>query len=242
MKKQFDHYVSLGDNCEAGFQFWRIDYNESSIFRFVVIDSDSLVTLIENDFKDFFIKENLTPASVDHMVWDTKTKVAFHSKLYSTLDKESGERHFRDDYDFDEIYKSEKSKVDYLVDKWRKLVSSPKRVLYFIKRNQYSSRQDAEKILRAFQNCYPAHDFLILYIQPRSLAEPDWGYDKLDNVYLDYLAPYDNSQNGADTAGWDNIFARYPLREKSHPLPPKKITILQRIIDLFKSTVPQSRK
>ncbi|MBN2808194.1 MAG: hypothetical protein JXR80_01735 [Deltaproteobacteria bacterium] len=212
MKKEFDHYISLGDNCEAGFQFWRINYNESSIFRFVVVDSDKLISLIRSDFQDLFVKENLKPAEIDSMIRDTKTSVAFHSKLYSKLDPQSGRRHFRNDYDFDKIYAVEKSKVDYLVNKWRKLTSSSDRVLYFIKRNQFSSREDAEMVLEGFQSCYPGHNFLILYIQPRTLEEPSWGYEQLHNVYVDFLAPYENSQKGADINGWNKLFAQYPLK------------------------------
>ena len=235
MEQQFDQYVSLGDNCEAGFQFWRINYNESGIFRFVVIDSNSLINLIESDFKDLFEKENLKPASVDDMVWDTKTQVAFHSKLYSAIEPESGERHFRNDYNFDNVYDNEKNKVEYLVNKWRELVSSQKRVLYFIKKNQNPSREDAEKVLRTFQSCYPAHDFLILYIQPREFEESCWGYERLHNIYFDFLAPYDDSQKGADIAGWDNLFAQYPLRSNVIRQQGKSIFSLKRFSNLFKS-------
>lgn len=233
MEGGFDQYISLGDNCEAGFQFWRINYNESGIFRFVVIDSDKLIALIENDFKNLFVKENLKPASVDHMVRDTKTHVAFHSMLYSKVDTESGKRCFRDDYDFDDVYNSEKNKVDYLVKKWRQLVASQEKVLYFIKKNQSSNREDAEKILRTFQSCYPSHNFLILYIQPRKLEETSWGYEKLHNVYVDFLAPYENSKNGADRAGWDDLFTQYPLRKNALPPQEKKIPTLKRFNNLF---------
>ncbi len=211
--KSFDRYISLGDNCEAGLQFWRIGYDESSIFRFTTIDSDNLLKLIENDFADIFCKEALSPAYVDHMVRDTKTGIAFHSKLYSSIDKNTGKRFFRNDYDFDKVYAEEKTKIEYLVKKWRDLVSSKERVLYFIKKNQLSNRADAEKILNTFLKHYPEHDFLILYIQPQSLSETDWGYERLHNVYVEYLAPYDNAETGADVNGWDKLFAKYPLKK-----------------------------
>lgn len=211
----FDEYISLGDNCEAGFQFWRIGYDESSIFRFSVIDSHNLTTLLDNNFADIFLKEYLEPASVDHMVRDTKNKIAFHSSLYSSLDEVSGLRSFRNDYDFDAVYRQEKKKIDHLVKKWKDLVSSSKRVLYFIKKNEHSSRKDAENVLSTFLNNFPNHNFLIVYIQPKALFEVDWGYDKLHNVYVDFLAPYDNAEKGADTNGWDKIFERYPLKTRS---------------------------
>ncbi len=214
----FDRYISLGDNCEAGLQFWRIGYDESSIFRFTIIDSDKLINIIENDFADIFCKENLIPASVDHMIRDIKTGIAFHSELYSAVDTSSGKRSFRDDYDFDEVFAKEKTKIAYFVRKWRKLVSSKERILYFIKKNQLSNREDAESILNTFMKHYPEHDFQILYIQPKSLYEPDWGYERLHNVYVDYLAPYDNTEEGADVQGWNKLFSQYPLKK----LPGKK--------------------
>lgn len=224
----FDRYISLGDNCEAGLQFWRIGYDESSIFRFTIIDSDKLIQVIENDFADFFCKENLQPAAVDYMVRDIKTGVAFHSQLYSTVDKSSGKRSFRNDYNFNEVFANEKTKIEYFVQKWRKLVSSKERILYFIKKNQLSNREDAETILNTFLKYYPEHDFLILYIQPMALYEPDWGYERLHNVYVDHLAPYDNSEAGADISGWDNIFRQYPLKnqlEKEKPGSKKKVML-----------------
>ena len=211
----FDEYISLGDNCEAGLQFWRINYHEGSIFRFSIIDSEDLTNLIRSNFKNIFLKENLNPAPVDYMVRDTKTNIALHSALYPSLDKVSGKRFFRNDYDFDEVYREEKRKVDYLVEKWRELVSSPKRVLYFIKRNQLSNQNDAEMVLETFLEIYPEHNFIILYIQPESLREPDWEHEKLHNVYVDFLAPYDNSEKGADAKGWDKLFTQYPLKKCS---------------------------
>jgi hypothetical protein len=212
-RQSFDAYISLGDNCEPGLQFRRIGYEESSIFRITVIDSDQLICLLKSDFKNLFLKENLKPASVDHMVIDQLTGVAFHSKLYSTIDENSGLRVFRSDYDFDEVYRQEKKKVDYLVEKWRQLVASKKKVLYFRKRNYSPGREDAEAILQTFNDCYPGHDFLILYLQPRDRAEPDWGHARLRNIYLDHLAPYDDAEAGADRKGWDRIFHDYPLRQ-----------------------------
>lgn len=225
----FDKYISLGDNCEAGLQFWRIGYDESSIFRFTIVDSDRLINIIENDFADIFCKENLIPASVDHMIRDTKTGVAFHSELYSAIDPTSGKRSFRNDYDFEEVFAKEKAKIEYFIRKWRELVSSKERVLYFIKKNQCSNRDDAESILNAFLKHYPEHDFLILYIQPISLHEPDWGYERLHNVYVDYLAPYDNTEEGADIAGWNELFRRYPLKnhlEREEPRIRRKSMLL----------------
>gem|GEM_PF-1794151 len=210
----FDRYISLGDNCEAGLQFWRIGYDESSIFRFTIIDSDKLINIIENNFTDIFDRENLVPASVDHMIRDTKTGIAFHSELYSAIDPTNGKRSFRNDYNFDEVFAKEKTKVEYFVQKWRELTSSKERVLYFIKKNQCSNREDAENILNTFLKHYPEHDFLILYIQPITLFEPDWGFERLHNVYVDHLAPYDNTEEGADTTGWNELFRRYPRKNQ----------------------------
>ncbi len=216
--RAFDAYISLGDNCEPGLQFRRIGYEESSIFRFTVVDSDALVNLLRNDFKNLFLKENLEPASVDHMVTDRLTGVSFHARLYSRIDPDSGLRVFRNDYDFDKVYQEEKKKVDHLVAKWRQLVASKKKVLYFRKRNPNPGREDAEAILETFTECYPGHDFLILYLQPRDRFEPDWGHARLHNLYLDHLAPYHDVEVGADREGWDRIFRSYPLRQPdSHP-------------------------
>ncbi|NPA24730.1 MAG: hypothetical protein GXO34_02760 [Deltaproteobacteria bacterium] len=214
MKENFDAYISLGDNCEPGLQFRRIGYQRSSLFRYTTVTSNALITLINNDFSDLFLKENLEPAAVDHMVFDRGSGMAFHSRLYSRFDPDIGKRTFRTDYDFDKIYRQEKNKVDYLVDKWHKLAASSQKVLYFFKNNQGSSRKEAVALRDTLANRYPEHDFLILYLQPRSLFEPPWGEARLANVYLDHLAPYDNALKGADRQGWNHLFRNYPLK---HP-------------------------
>ena len=207
----FDCYISLGDNCEAGLQFRRIGHEVSSIFRYAFIKPDDMRALLLQDFAGVFLKENLTPPMDFHMVRDKKTGLVLHSDLKSTMDNE-GKRIFSNDYNFDEVFCSEKSKVDYLVTKWRSLVRSKKKVMYFFKCNDQSSREDAEILLGVFQNCYPQHDYHILYIQPKALHEPPWGYQRLHNVYLDHLAPYDNTDYGADIRGWNRIFEAYPLK------------------------------
>jgi hypothetical protein len=209
--KSFDCYISLGDNCEAGLQFRRIGHEVSSIFRFAFIEPDDMRKILLSDFDGIFLKENLTPPVDCHMVRDIKTGLVLHSKLTSITDGE-GKRTFCDNYNFDKVYDSEKNKVNHLVAKWRALVRSGKRVGYFFKHNLSSSREDAETLLSLFQRCYPQHNYHLLYIQPKLLYEPPWGYERLHNVYLDHLAPYDNAENGADVAGWNKIFREFPLK------------------------------
>lgn len=204
----FDAYISLGDNCEPDLQFCRIGYEESSVFRFASIDPEYTLNLIRTDFAGLFRKENIIPVQ-DGMVRDTATGIAVHSKMTSHM-TENGVRVFTDGLDMGAIYLTEKEKMDHLVGKWRRMVSSSRRVLYFFKRNFHGSRADAEVFHRVFSECYPRHDWTILYIQSEEHREPPWGMDRLHNEYVSHLAPYDNA-HASDAAGWDRIFAKYPL-------------------------------
>lgn len=204
----YDAYISLGDNCEPGLQFRRIGYEESSIFRFASIDSHFTLGLLKTDFAGFYKKENIIPAQ-DAMVRDAGTGIAVHSKMTSSIQGD-GERRFNKNYDFDVIYQKEKEKIDYLVKKWRDMVFSSKKVLYFFKRNFHSSREDAMLFYETFSALYPCHDWTILYIQSDEHKEEPWGMDRLKNEYLSVLAPYDDA-HASDRAGWDRLFKKYPL-------------------------------
>ena len=117
----YDAYISLGSNCEAGFQLRRIGYNDSSFFRWTLSPYKSTFNLIQNDFKNLFLKENLVPVW-DNMVEDTKYKISFHSKLLSKQDEVTKQRSFLDTYDFEQIYQSEYQKIQHFIQKWYKCI------------------------------------------------------------------------------------------------------------------------
>lgn len=205
----YDAYISLGSNCEAGLQFRRIGYDESSFFRWVFSPFESTYSLIKNDFQDLYIKDNLVPAW-DKMVRDSKCKISFHSHLLSKQDEQTGKRYFLTNYDFEKKYQEEYQKIQYFVEKWNNLVNSDRKVLYILKEEQRGSKTKAQKLLNLFEQKYPNHDFTIAYVQSKKNHESDWGFDKLKNIYFPRFAPTSQADDG-DIAAWDELFNKFPL-------------------------------
>ena len=215
----YDSYISLGDNCEAGLQFRRIGYEESSFFRYTANPFEAVLALIKNDFAGVFRRGNLQPDS-DDMVRDTHTGVVFHSGLKSALDPVSGRRQFLNNYEFDEVYgRKDLPKARHLVAKWRALTQSRQDVLYFLKLHGENRLTQAKALLAVFREKYPAHRATILCLQTEDPAEPDWGIPGLINRHLPRFAPFDNTHD-ADTAAWDRVFAEFPLKTRSLLRPP----------------------
>lgn len=207
----YDTYISLGSNCEAGFQLRRIGYDESSFFRWALSPYKSTVNLIRNDFENLYLKENLVPVW-DNMVEDSKYKISFHSKLLSQQE-ENKQRYFIDTYNFDQMYQEEYQKIQHFVNKWFSLVNSDKLVLYIIKQEKHGSKYNAKKLLDLFEEKYPHHKFTIAYIQHEDKKDSEWEYDKLKNIYFPRFAPIHLSNQG-DVDAWDKLFARFPLKQK----------------------------
>lgn len=204
----YNSYISLGSNCEAGFQFRRIGYEESSFFRWTYSPFQSTFNLINNNFKDIYLRKNLIPVW-DNMVQDEKYNISFHSKLLSNKN-ENNKRFFLSNYDFDCIYKEEYQKIQYFIEKWYSLINSDKLVLYIIKEEKDGSKTQAEKMLNLFEQKYPEHKFTIAYIQHQQSREPDWGFDKLKNIYFSHFAPIDQADDG-DIDSWNSLFSKFPL-------------------------------
>ena len=208
----YDAYISLGTNCEAGFQLRRIGYEESSFFRWTLSSYKSTFKLIQNDFADIYLKENLVPVW-DNMVEDQEYKISFHSQMLSQKQDKDQPRKFLTSYDFNEIYQAEYQKIQHFIQKWFELVNSNKLVLYIIKEEQHGSKYNGKKLLDLFESKYPSHKFEIAYIQHEEKQEADWGFDKLNNIYFPRFAPISQADQG-DIKSWDALFARFPLNHK----------------------------
>ena len=242
----YDSYISLGDNCESGLQFRRIGYEDSSFFRFTRYFSFStLVKIINNDFKDIYLKNNLIPTT-DNMVKDRFYNIIFHSRLKSHINKQN-QRVFNSNYDFDEIYNVELSKIYYLADKFRQIASSKKRCLYFLKSDYFDlTINDLESLIGIILDKYPNHLFDILYLTTkkknyRKLSEAHELSPLKDRIIIKYFskfAPYDSALQ-SDRSAWNKIFVNFPLKKLkvtalSYPSRKKERLILLECVDFPK--------
>lgn len=200
------HYISLGDNCEVGLQLVRYGYNESSFFRYVACDIDALMNLINKDFDDVFGFVNVVP-SYDDMVRDEKYNIALHSKMRSSL--VDGKRAF--DLSSDGragLYSAEKSKVKYLLDKWREQIRNKESAVYFIKSNKDINEDEFKSILEFVDPENSGRVKLVnLIISERNADPVD---ERVVFERISRFAPY-NQANDAVTEEYDIIFRKYGL-------------------------------
>ena len=215
-QQYFDAYIPLGDNCEAGMQFWRIGYNESSFFRFVASRFDVTYSILKNNFKDVFNRKYIVPRThCNGMVVNTKYNITFHSELRSKMNDETGKQTFLSDYDFDAVFENESSKINYLIGKWNRLMQSERKILFILKNDLPYKRlreADVQKISDLFLERYTNHNFKILCIQLDKFCEPEWKNPYLINRYFSYFPERGNNmKENADKVAWNQIFSEFPL-------------------------------
>ena len=253
-REYFDSYISLGDNCEAGLQFRRIGYKESSFFRFTSSNFATTFNIIKNDFKKVFAREYIMPRpKCSKMVLNTKYNIAFHSKLTSTISSEGQE--FSQSYDFDEVFQHETNKINYLISKWNQMMNSERHILFILKNDspkKYLNEEKVSKLAELFLDKYKNHNFQILCLQLDKFSEPQWKNPYLINRYFPFFAPR-TSAGKSYNAGWNKVFEDFPLsnNDDSELKTVKNDSSEQKIIeykiklqqaeDLFQQDIQQSK-
>jgi hypothetical protein len=142
-------FESLGDNCEFGFVQRANGYEEGGLFRWSISPLDKLIICLDADFKDLYLFDNLEPSAPD-MVRDIATGLMFHTRMHSIDGQfvlgEAGRR---------EIYASEKSKMDHLLEKFRRRVREPSTICVY-KRNSGVGDSDAERLKQSLNKLGPS--------------------------------------------------------------------------------------
>ncbi|MCP9319876.1 hypothetical protein KBX73_08855 [Acetobacter persici] len=191
-----EQFENIGDNCEFGF-VQRAHGNESGgLLRWVRSSPDALIQALRNRFEGLYAFENLSP-SWDNMVSDSRYGLFFHTEMFSKDLKwvESEEKRR-------EIYKSEKEKIDYLVEKFFRRLADPSVILVF-KQNEAIALEQAEDLAQAVALYGPARLLIMRETQDKTLM----GHVRQEGSYLagylDYLAPY--SQSDQFSPLWESV-------------------------------------
>ena len=135
-------FESLGDNCEFGFVQRANGYEDGAILRWSISPLDKLILCLDNNFKDFYVFDNLEPSAPD-MVRDTGTGLMFHTQMHS-IDG----RFVLGDAVRQDIYAKEKSKMDHLLDKFRRRIQQPGTICVY-KRNSGTTDDEAQRLQRS---------------------------------------------------------------------------------------------
>ncbi len=203
MMNKLQRFESLGDNCEFAFFLRESGYDEGSLFRWTLIKNyHALLALIESDFSDFYIYENLIPSWQD-MVLDQKHDLCFHTEMYS--DNISNCWSWRySEQENNLIYKKEMDKIKYLVDKFRKSLADENKI-FVVK----SNGNNLDDIVLALSKEFKKHgDSKILYVKSdadsSNVGEITKVTDNLFTAVIDRFADYSRA-NEYSREGWQAI-------------------------------------
>ena len=203
----FDHYVSLGYNCEVAFQFRRILGKDSaSFFSWNITSFDSLKSLLRTRFDGILKAENLEPHWDGSLILDKSHQYYFHSPFQAPNPL--------DDANFEANLKTFQEKVNYLIEKLNSQANSGERVAYFYRTDEGNARAhalDVYNYLREILN--NADNFTLIILQQEEKAEAEWGdVAGIKNRYLRRFAPGHDASDG-HVQSYDKVFREFPSKE-----------------------------
>lgn len=206
----YDHYISLGENCEAAFNFRRVVGKDISYyFNWLVVPIDALIKIVSDDFEGDFERGNLYYKGEQvSMITDRKYNISHHNPFKEIDGVLSGAA-------FDDLYGKHVEKLALFKRRFRAVAKSQMFVLYFIKASDLTgAKNDVRSKSRMFRDLmrkqYPSHKFHIVVLQERGRFEPQWNDDGIFNRYLERFAPFNNVPD-FHVESWDRVFSEFPL-------------------------------
>ncbi|RQR28841.1 hypothetical protein DIE23_23120 [Burkholderia sp. Bp9143] len=199
----YDHYISLGINCEAGFQFRRaLGRDRSSFFNWNVTPPDALEKLLECDFADIGLPENLRFEGNGTLVRDVLYDYHFHwlgERLDSVNDGASDE------------FRSNRSRLDHLVEKFRTTLRAGSRIAFFYTCNGGDVLDRLPRIEALLDGKHGAKEFTLVALlsaehaaQARTFESP-----RLVCRTVKRFAPWSDATDG-HVSSWDALFREFP--------------------------------
>jgi Putative papain-like cysteine peptidase (DUF1796) len=201
----FDHYVSLGNNCEVAFQMRRVlGYDRSNFFNWNITPVHSLISLLRSDFSDILEVHNLSHGS-GNLFHDAAHDYYLHTE-FSYPDMMA-------DGQFESKLELLRKKSEYLIEGFRTLATRG-RIAFFYKTDETDSLPHHMNIVQDLLSKYvPIDQFLLIVAQPAAnLAEPR---NENNIMYrpLTRLAPAWDAHDG-HVSSWDRIFAEFPHKQE----------------------------
>ncbi|MHB8885625.1 MAG: DUF1796 family putative cysteine peptidase [Methylovirgula sp.] len=143
----FDHYISLGRNCEVAFQFRRVlgkDY--SGFFSWNITEFNALISILENDFVDLMQPGALSYENKGSLVRDAAYDYHFHwtDDNFSLIDNENA------------VLAAHRQKARYLAEKFREQVKSPAQKALFYLTEESNARGRAQQVRRLLRDKFSA--------------------------------------------------------------------------------------
>ncbi|MFI5805868.1 DUF1796 family putative cysteine peptidase [Streptomyces sp. NPDC051561] len=195
----YDTCVGLGYHCESTHQIRRITGDERAhFFDWLDLDFESVLTLLESDFRDVLLPGSSEPFSDGLCAHDRGTGIRFFHDFRPQPGRPLSQA------DVDAQLPSVKAKFAHLAERWRELTGSSRRVLY-VHHDAFDELTDSDlgRLHRLLARRHPGHRFALLWLRrtaPHSVAAlpPGTAWDTVPEV--------PGHWQGDDTA-WDRVFA-----------------------------------
>jgi hypothetical protein len=201
--QKYQHYVSLGYNCEIAFQFRRLlGLDSSSFFSWNITPFRALQSLLKSGFSGILAAENLRKHGDGSLVWDKSHEFAFHSP-FSTPEP-------HDDPNFAEQLEAFRKKTKYLIDKFVEVAHSGETVAYFYKTEEADAHTAAVALRFLLDEYHQGRDnYTLILLQTADRAESDWGEARIANRYLKRFGPWHDATDG-HVQSYDKVFREFP--------------------------------
>lgn len=200
---KFERFESLGNNCEIGLFLKESRNNTSSFFRYTFIHDYALIDkMIQNNFKDVFLLENLTQLN-GGMVIDKKYNLSFHSKMNITKQNEIKIINKNND-ELLITHQKELEKARYLANKFMNNLKKSNKI-YITKTNDNNSLSE---IMQLHNTMLSVGNCTMLNVQHTKNNDKVSTIEKLnEKFYIGYIssfAPYNNA-HGFNFKEWYNL-------------------------------------
>lgn len=198
----FDEYVSLGYNCEVAWQLRRAHGDDrAGFFNWRITDTSQLVALLQRRFEGLLKPDQIGPGEAPGMIRD----LSYHYQIHSPFETTD----FASDPDFIAKLDLERGKMSHLAERFK---NPEGRRCYFLKPRFDLTQGEADEVMRCLDRCSPDYVLVVL----RAEGAPITGA-KLFDRRLSFVTTPDQTDHG-DDAGYDRIFAEFPLSERVMPV------------------------
>ncbi|MBL6078692.1 hypothetical protein JMJ56_11795 [Belnapia sp. T18] len=209
MSEKFEEYISLGSDCEVGFQFRRVlGRDSSSFFSWNVTGIAALERLLATRFDGVLQEADISAHADGSMLLDGGYGYKFHSPFRGY--------DFRADPDYAARWADHLEKAGYLIAKFLRGRPAGHRTAYFYKIEPEEEVAELRRLLPAVRGQLldihgPSH-FELVVVLPQDRFEEDWGEARIHNRYVRRLAPWHDATDG-HVSSWDRIFSEFPHTE-----------------------------
>ena len=188
--RSFEHefaIISLGTNCQVAWYSRELGLRDFAYpFDWCISPFDTVYSLINNNFENFFLKEHLIQ-DTDHSVKDTLYNMRFLHDFPAQHGGSTGDANNTHYWgvlsaDYMEAYETIKQKYQRRIERFYRTISSGKKV-YFV-RIFDTTKQQAIDLSNLIQLKFPDLDYKLVVISQYEDFKEQWNIDHIHSFYV----------------------------------------------------------